>query len=93
MPEGLVLDSSILVDVRRNHTAATPYVVGLAVRKTAVVHPLCAAEVLHGAKDRKDLASISAFLGVQENAGQARRLRAVPSTDRAVPIIARNRLG
>jgi predicted nucleic acid-binding protein len=62
MPDRVLIDTSILVDFRRNHSDASGYVMSLLERDAACLHPVAAAELLDGVRDRKDLLETAHFL-------------------------------
>jgi predicted nucleic acid-binding protein len=62
MPDGLVIDTSVLIDYRRNNPDAAAFLLGLLSSNRALVHPVCASELLQGALDRADLRRSIEFL-------------------------------
>jgi len=54
MADRFVLDTSVLIDFRRDHPHARALVVGLLTKGAAFVHPVVAAELLQGVFDRDD---------------------------------------
>jgi predicted nucleic acid-binding protein len=61
-PVGLIIDTSVLVDFRRDHADAVPYLLGLLDKNAASIHPVCAAEMLDGALDQADMRRTIQFL-------------------------------
>ncbi len=57
-----VIDTSVLIDYRRGHPDAVVYLPGLMNKSAAVIHPVCAAELLVGARDQRDLTHVITFL-------------------------------
>lgn len=62
MADRLVIDTSVLVDYRRQAPLAEDYVFPLFKRRVAVVHPVTAAELLDGARDRRDQREVMEFV-------------------------------
>ncbi len=59
----LIIDTSVLIDHRRNHADAVPFVLGLLNKHVASIHPVSAAEMLDGALNRADMRRTIEFLG------------------------------
>ncbi len=62
MPDRWVIETTILIDHRRNIPAAVALVDSLHVKNVAVVHPISAAELLEGARDKQDMLETYRFL-------------------------------
>ncbi len=58
-----VIDTTVLIDCRRDHPDAVSFLLGLANKNAATVHPVCAAEMLDGALDQADMRQTIEFLG------------------------------
>jgi len=59
----LVLDTSVLIDCRRDHADAVAFMLGLVNNNVAGIHPVCAAEMLDGVLDQADMRRTIRFLG------------------------------
>jgi predicted nucleic acid-binding protein len=57
-----VIDTSILVDYLRGHQQAIPWLDGLRTKGALFTHAVAAAELLIGARDRRELQQLDAFL-------------------------------
>ncbi len=62
MADRMVIDTSVLIDFRRDHGGARPYMAGLLKNAVAVVHPVVAAELLEGVRDLADQRETIEFL-------------------------------
>lgn len=62
MAELLVVDTSVLIDVRRNVSHAVEYVAELAARRLAAIHPVSVGEMLDGVLNRRHLDETMEFL-------------------------------
>ena len=62
MPDRLVIDTSVLIDFRRDHAGARSFVTALLDKNVMVVHPVAAAELLEGVRDRADQQKSLEFL-------------------------------
>ncbi len=62
MSSGL-LDSSILIDWLRGHTKATAFLVSESTKGSLATHVMVAAELLAGARDKREQRIIDSFLG------------------------------
>lgn len=58
----MVIDTSVLIDFRRDHANAIRYLAGLLETDAIVVHPVTAAELLEGVRDRADQYETMEFL-------------------------------
>jgi predicted nucleic acid-binding protein len=58
----LALDTTLLIDHRRHHPDASPYVLDLLANGVAAVHPVCAAELLEGVIGKASMAASRQFL-------------------------------
>lgn len=62
MIDGLVIETSVLVDYRRNVPTAIEYVNALVDGQIAFAHPVSAAELIVGARNKIDLAELLNYL-------------------------------
>lgn len=62
MADRLVIDTSVLIDFRRDRPHAAPFVLALLNKDAASIHPVSAAEMLDGVLDREDLRRTILFL-------------------------------
>ncbi len=58
-----IIDTTVLIDCRRDHPDAVSFLVGLTNKNAASIHPVCAAEMLDGALDQPDMRRTIQFLG------------------------------
>lgn len=63
MPDLLVLDTSLLIDFRRDRGPAREYVLALIPRGVVIIHPVTATEMLDGARSKVDFTDTARFVG------------------------------